>query len=210
MSAPLLERDDLLARLTELLGDARRGDGRLVLVGGEAGAGKSALVRRFTADHADSATVYAGGCEALFAPRPLGPFQDVAAATGGHLAAVVRSDARPADVLGALLAELRRRRPTIVVLEDLHWADDATLDVVRLLGRRVEAVGALILATYRDDEVDALPALRALLGDLATSPAVRRVEVARPVRRRGARPGRPARRSTPRSSTAAPAATPSS
>ena len=113
------------------------------------------------------------------APRPLGPFQDVAAATGGHLAAVVRSDARPADVLAALLAELRRRRPTIVVIEDVHWADDATLDVVRLPAGASGASAALVRrdASATTSSTPCRP-LRGAARRPRYVPAVRRLAVA--------------------------------
>jgi hypothetical protein len=57
----------------------------------------------------------------------------------------------PHEVVSVLAQYVARRGPTVVVLEDLHWADEATLDVLRLLGRRVDAIRALVLATFRDD-----------------------------------------------------------
>src|SRR5262249_51194293 len=123
------------------------GRGRLVLVGGEAGSGKTALVRRYCDLHRPSVRIIAGACDALFAPRPLGPFVEVAQTTGGELAELVAADASPYEIATALMHELARRVPTILVLEDLHWADEATLDVFTLLARRVETVPALVLAT---------------------------------------------------------------
>ena len=146
----LLERDRELTTLHEWF--ARVCDdshGRLALVGGEAGVGKTALLQRVCDDHRGSARILWGACDALFTPRPLGPLLDVAQATGGELAQVVQSGARPHEVTAALMRELHRRAPTIVVLEDMHWADEATLDVLRLLARRAEAVPALVLASYR-------------------------------------------------------------
>ena len=78
-------------------------------------------------------------------------------------------------ILEAVLEELRRRPPVIVVLEDLHWADAATLDLIKFLGRRIRQVPALLVLTYRDDELGPDHPLRIVLGDLATSPAVRRI-----------------------------------
>ena len=75
------------------------------------------------------------------------------------------------------MQELTARAPTILVLEDLHWADEATLDVLRLLARRVESVPALVLASYRDDELDRGHPLRLVLGELATAHAVSRLSV---------------------------------
>ena len=75
---------------------------------------------------------------------------------------------------GALL-EVLSERPTVLVIEDAQWADEATLDVLRLLGRRVESTRALALVTFRDDELDPLHPVRVALGDLASAPGVRRV-----------------------------------
>jgi DNA-binding CsgD family transcriptional regulator/tetratricopeptide (TPR) repeat protein len=137
--------------------------GRFVLVAGEAGIGKTALVRTFCEGRS---RVLWGACDALYTPRPLGPLLDIAEEAGGELAALVADDATPGTLATALAAELRR--PAIVVLEDLHWADEATLDVVRLLARRIESLPALVIATYRDDEIDRAHPLRVVLGALSS------------------------------------------
>ena len=84
----------------------------------------------------------------------------------------MRDGAKPHAVFVALVEELRAVTPTVVVLEDVHWADEATLDVIRLLARRAEALGALVVVTYRDDELDADAPLRLALGELGTAPGV--------------------------------------
>jgi DNA-binding CsgD family transcriptional regulator len=139
--------------------------GRLALVGGEAGIGKTALVHAFCLGLA-AARVLSGACEALQTARPLGPLVDIAAETGGELEWLVERGSGPVDVLAALLAELRRRPPTVLVIEDLNRADGATLDLVRLLARRIETVPALVVLTYRDDEVGRTDPLRRALGEL--------------------------------------------
>jgi len=174
----LLERSRHLSALGEslaaVLGSSR---GRLVLVGGEAGVGKTALLRRFSEEHRRVARIVWGACDALFTPRPLGPLLDIAESTGGELAELVSSGARPHEVAAALTRELGARTPTILVLEDLHCADEATLDVLRLLGRRVEAVPALVIASYRDDELDRAHPLRIVLGELTTQEAISRLKI---------------------------------
>jgi DNA-binding CsgD family transcriptional regulator len=172
----LLERDDALAALHGSLSEARAGSGRLALVAGEAGVGKTALVRTFSESVGHATRVLEGACDALFTPRPLGVFADVAAETGGLLADVVEGEAAAHDVLAAVRAELDTGS-TVLVLEDLHWADEATLDVFRLLGRRIEALPALVIATYRDDELDRDDPLRIVLGELATARGVARVRL---------------------------------
>ena len=175
----LLERSDHLSTLTESLaaiaGTAR---GQLVLVSGEAGVGKTALLRRFCDDHRSSARILWGACDPLFTPRPLGPLLDVAEASGGELADVVQGGGNPHAVASALMHELGSRATTVLVLDDVQWADEATLDVVGLVGRRVDGVPALVVLGYRDDELDRAHPLRMLLGALATGPAVSRLEIA--------------------------------
>ena len=170
----LLERSAQLALLDEQLATVRgSGRGRLVLVAGEAGASKTALLHALYERH-PRVPVLEGSCEPLFTPRPLGPFLDIAAELGGELAALVEREPSAAELLGVLSRELDR--PRLVVLEDLHWADEATLDVIRLLGRRVARLPALVIATYRDDELDRLHRLRVVLGELS-GPAVDRLRV---------------------------------
>ncbi len=126
----LLERAAELSALERAFDAVGETGGRLMLVAGEAGVGKTALLRRFS--EAQAARVLWGHCDALFTRSPLGPLTDVAAETGGELADLVETGAAPHAVAAALLRELTRRDPAIVVLEDVHWADEATLDVLRL------------------------------------------------------------------------------
>ena len=174
----LLERSRQLSALGDHLEAVQaESRGRLVLVGGEAGVGKTALLRRFCDEQRSSVRILWGNCDALFTPRPLGPLLDVAEITGGELEEHVRGGAKPHEVAAALTRELRSRAPTILVLEDVHWADEATLDVLRLLGRKIEAVPALVVASYRDDELDRTHPLRIVLGDLTTRQTVGRLKV---------------------------------
>jgi predicted ATPase len=152
--------------------------GRLVLVRGETGVGKSAVVRRFCDELSSPTRVLWGACDALFTPRALGPFVDIARVTGGELEALVERGAQPYEVLSAFTAMVAQRSPTVVVLEDLHWADEGTLDALRLLGRRVDAVPCLVVATYRDDELDGAHPLRVVLGELARGRGIDRLDLA--------------------------------
>src|SRR5437764_6659714 len=176
---PLLERSEQLAILAERadrLATAR--EGSLVLLHGEAGAGKTALVQRFCDQRCPPARALWGGCDSLFAPRALGPFAEIARVTGGDLEKLVERGARSHELLDALAAEVATRAPTLVVLEDLHWADVATLDVLRLLGRRIDGVRALVLGTYRDDELGPAHPLRVVVGELARTRGTTTVDLA--------------------------------
>src|SRR5579859_1552716 len=176
----LLERSAELSLLEKQLDFVRgQSSGRLGVVGGEAGVGKTTLVRTFCGQ-AQGSRVLWGACDSLFTPRPLGPFVDIASATGGELARLATSRARPYEVAAALIDELRRgTSPTLVVLEDMQWADEATLDAVRLLTRRIEGAPGLVLLTYRDDELAPTHPLRFLLGELPRQESVFRIRVQR-------------------------------
>jgi DNA-binding CsgD family transcriptional regulator/tetratricopeptide (TPR) repeat protein len=167
----LLERDDLLRSLTAALDDG----GRLVFVGGEAGVGKTSLVHAL--EERVACAVHHGACENLATPTPFGPFADLAATTGGPLAELLGDRSSPRAVARAILDELGT--PALVVLEDLHWADEATLDALRVIGRRVEQTRGLVVATYREDEVEGGHPLRVVLGELASARGVSRLRVPR-------------------------------
>jgi DNA-binding CsgD family transcriptional regulator/tetratricopeptide (TPR) repeat protein len=167
----LLERDEPLAQLEADLERSRLGSGRGVLVAGEAGVGKSSLVRVFAARHEQDVRVAWGACEALFTPRPLGPVYDLAQTFGWTTPSPTTSSERTA-YFGAFLEELRSQ-PTIAVFEDIHWADEATFDALTYLGRRVDTTPSLLVLTFRDDEVDARHPLRRVLGALPSASTTR-------------------------------------
>lgn len=173
----VLERETHLAELSAVLRDAAAGQGRVVLVTGEAGAGKTSLVRRHVADHNGAARVLWGLCDELVTPRPLGPFRDMfdwlGAPRGDALNPVV------SDLLGSLVDELAAPpHPVVAVVEDAQWADMATLDAVRFIGRRVGRIPAVLIVTYRTDEVPADHALRVALGAIPSA-VVRRLTLPR-------------------------------
>ena len=176
-SRALLERDESMLVLDELLARVRSTSvGRLVLVAGEAGVGKTALTRRFCEAQRDPVRILWAGCEPVRTPRPLGPLIDVAEATGGELEQLVGRATTPHAVATELLRELSRRGPSVLVLEDLHWADEATLDVLIVLAARIDSAPALVLASYRDDELDRAEQLRLVLGELVGRPRRLKVE----------------------------------
>jgi DNA-binding CsgD family transcriptional regulator/tetratricopeptide (TPR) repeat protein len=171
----LLERDHLLDNLHSLLGQAEGGHGRLLLVGGEAGVGKTTLLGRFIEQARARARIWLGHCDALSTPRALGPLFDLGEPT---LHRLLENNASREALFHALLDGLATRAgATLLAIEDVHWADEATLDLLRYLARRVEPTHGLVMATYRDDELGRRHPLRRVLGDLATSGAVQRLAV---------------------------------
>src|SRR5919108_1200020 len=178
-ASDLIERERELSRLGECLDAVRSSSrGRLVFVAGEAGVGKTALLRRFCDDRADGARVLWGACDALFTPRPLGPVLDIAETTGGALADAVESGAGTSELAAALMRELRRRSPTILVLEDAHWADHATLDLLRLIARRVKPLPAALFVSYRQTELHRFHPLRQVLGEFGSEASGLRLTLA--------------------------------
>lgn len=162
----LLERERLLDQLADLLAEAERGKGRLVLVAGEAGIGKTALVDTFCRGRAGPTPLLWGCCDAVVPARPFAPLGDIAEADGTLQRALHAADRD--RVFEAFLALARRLSASkgIIVFDDLHWADDATFDLLRVVGRRLRELSILVIGTYRDDEVGSGHPLRLALGDM--------------------------------------------
>jgi len=177
MPTELLEREPELAELRAAARAAADGHGRVVLLHGEAGIGKTSLIRALRADPPDHARVLVGSCDAMSTPRMLGPLRDLAAAVGPQLAAALRSGDRD-EVLTAIQDELISTPGTILVIEDAHWADEATLDMLRFLARRIETLPGVVVLTYRD-ELDRDHPLTRLLGDLGHRDGVDRIALHR-------------------------------
>ncbi|MET0695778.1 MAG: AAA family ATPase [Propionibacteriaceae bacterium] len=171
----LLERDPELVALRSFWSEALSGRGRLVFLGGEAGAGKTTVAYEFARQIAGRARFLVGVCDGTATPQALGPLNDVAETLS------LQSELDdPAVRRAALFSQVRTalgRSPTLLLLEDLHWADEATLDLVRYLARRLDGVPLLVVATFRDDEVVGVHPLSALLGDLATAASVSRMQL---------------------------------
>lgn len=168
----MLERDAELSTLGRLVDELPEGGGRVVLVRGEAGIGKSALVDALLEAVGARCHVLMGACDDLFTPPALGPFRDVAREEPALQSALDSGD-RP-GLLDAVLDLLSRPdRPSLLVIEDTHWADEATLDAIRFLGRRIGRTNALLLLTYRDGDVDYEHPLRGVIGDIPAQDVVR-------------------------------------
>ncbi|MEU1590721.1 AAA family ATPase [Micromonospora sp. NPDC005710] len=182
MPAQLLERRSALTTLRAAVDAALGGAGSVALLTGEAGIGKTSVVRQLLAEVDPAVRVLSGGCDDLIAPAPLAPLREAVANHGGPLAAALAaphpSNAPSAGayplvaVLPAMLAELRGAPATLLVVEDIHWADEATIDVLVYTARRIGSLPAVLLLTMRDDVDDAHPVHR-LLGSLTAAPVVR-------------------------------------
>ena len=170
----MLERDAALVEMQQCLAQADAGHGVVLLLSGEAGIGKTSLLSYFLADC--RARVLLGRCDGVATPRPLAPIFDL---NEPALTSLLREQA-PRDLLfRAMLDRLTSSHATsILAIEDAHWADEATLDLLRYLGRRIAERRTLLILTFRDDDVGARHPLRRLLGDLATGQPMRHVDLA--------------------------------
>src|SRR3954452_8865317 len=171
----LLERTPALGSVADYLTSASAGNGRLVFIGGEAGVGKTTFVERVVADAGTTVRVARGACDGCSTPAPLGPLREMLSALPGD---VWPPEAERAEVFTRLAEALGRPgTPYLLVIEDVHWADDATLDLLRHLARRIHRLRALVLVTFRAEEAVGHHALRILFGDVAGSSGVRRIDL---------------------------------
>lgn len=171
----LLERENELALLGGLLDDVGTAGGKVVLIRGEAGIGKSSLVRGFLSSVADTAHAHVGYCDDLQTPQPFGPLWDISR-DDARLDESLRASNRQAALQAFFEILTPLLRPNVVVIEDTHWSDEATLDAIKYAGRRIARTNGLLVLTYRDEEVDLDNPLRTVLGALP-SENVARIEL---------------------------------
>ena len=161
----LLERDEALARLVDARAAAARGEGRVVFITGEPGIGKTALVTSFAHDLGEGARVLYGTCDDLSIPRPLGPIRDLVGSVSPLLEQALSKGVATHEIHALLLDEVGLPpQPTVLALEDVHWADDATLDSITVLVRRIGSLPALLILTFRAGELAPSHPLHAIVG----------------------------------------------
>ncbi|NNC36226.1 MAG: AAA family ATPase [Hyphomonadaceae bacterium] len=175
----LVEREVPLQKLRGLADQARLGRGTVALLGGEAGIGKTTLLNAFQDSMQGSFRIIRGGCDPLFTPRTFGAIHDMANALGPDVAQMLSSNTQTATLFPTILTSLQEtRRPTILICEDVHWADNATLDLLKFIGRRIQFIPCLMILSFRSDEINASHPLTQVIGDLPSSPT-RRIELER-------------------------------
>lgn len=166
----LIERDKTLQALTALAEGVCSGRGGVALVAGEAGIGKTALMDALCDRIRDSHLILQGGCDALFTPRPLGPIHDMGKALGAATVKLLSSGAHSSELFATIVERLGDLdTPIVMIVEDTHWADHATLDFLKFLGRRISMLPVLLIMTYRDDEVGDEHPLKQVIGELPPS-----------------------------------------
>jgi predicted ATPase/DNA-binding CsgD family transcriptional regulator len=180
MAPTLLERDAVLAEMHALAQTTATGTGQMLLLRGEAGVGKTALLRRFVDTLAGTTEVLVGCCDPLSAPRPLGPWIDMFSRLPGSHAAELSAaidTGNNESVYKRLLQVLRDGHRWVCVIDDAHWADDATLDLLRFLARRIDTIPVLVVVSYRDYELGQGHPLLVMLGDMSNHASLTRISL---------------------------------
>src|SRR6187399_1544480 len=144
-----------------------RDEGHCIFISGEAGIGKTSLLKAFCRDIKTRCNIYQGTCDALFTPRPMAPLYDILIQLGNDPAENNVDNKNRTGFFTKLFQGLaHQKEPCIVIFEDIHWADEATLDFIKFLARRITQLHCLFILTYRDDEISQQHTLRNILGQV--------------------------------------------
>ncbi|HEU5168715.1 MAG TPA: LuxR C-terminal-related transcriptional regulator [Chitinophagaceae bacterium] len=159
----LVERDNFLSMMHETFDEVITGEGHCILISGEAGIGKTSLVRFFFNEKKEDCQIYFGACDALFTPRPLSPVYDIALQIKDK---TWDTDDRSMLFTGIFRELEIQKKASLIIVEDIHWADEATFDFLKFFIRRITQLHCLLLITYRDSEIHSSHPLRTVLGQL--------------------------------------------
>src|SRR5678816_1576309 len=170
----LIEREEFLDSLQTKFDNVAKGEGHCVLIGGEAGIGKTSLIKAFCNSKKKDYKIYQGTCDALFTPRPLAPFYDIVWQMEGETWENIVNITDRSRLFAGLLHKLENQKQTIIIVfEDIHWADEATLDFIKFFARRISQLHCLFILTYRDNEILDNHPLRNVLGQLPSDSLTR-------------------------------------
>ncbi len=172
----LLERESALVALRAQIQGLSSSGGGCALIVGDAGIGKTSLLRALRADVAADVVWWMGSCEPLLTPPPLAPWLDMLPQLPPRMAEAVRSERVGSELFADMLSLLQTTvRPLVIVVEDVHWADGATRDLLRFLGRRIRTTRALLILSWREHELGPAHPLRNVLAGLDAAGTQRHV-----------------------------------
>ena len=164
----LIERAGALATLYSKFENIINAEGHCLLLSGEAGIGKTSLIRAFCQNIKNDCKILEGSCDALFTPRPLAPLYDIAWQMQSDIMDRMKDKRDRTGLFASLLQELcAQQGPIILIFEDIHWADEATLDFIKFLARRISQLHCLFILTFRDNEIHSGHPLRNVIGQLS-------------------------------------------
>ncbi len=173
----LIEREKAIEQFAKAADKLSDGYGGIVLVSGESGIGKTSLLEEARQNSKHNFTFFWSGSDPLFTPRPFGPVHDIAAELSSELLNLLEDGASPSTIFAQFYAALEAaKQPIVLVFEDAHWADYATLDLFRFLARRIAFVNCLLVISYRDDEVNEQHPFRQVL-DILPSGHTHRIPI---------------------------------
>lgn len=174
MKEQLLDREDDLGQLSAAFDRVAQGQGSVTLITGEAGIGKTTLLRNFLGNLDPATSVFRGACEDLSIAEPMGPVRDIAIEAGGEFSYDSSSGGALLSVFSDVLSACsRNEHGNVIVIEDFHWADDATADFVRYAARRVGDHPILLIVTSRVERIENRQRLRKAFGDLPVDALLR-------------------------------------
>lgn len=175
----LFERQHEIEQLEAALARAQTGIGSVTLIFGEAGIGKTSVVTEFAARCDGKTRVLKGHCDPLSTPSPFAPLYDIARQLGREFLLQLEQTRNRIALFSMFIERLQEHtQPTVLIVEDVHWADDATCDLLKYVTKRAIDMRVLLLVTYRDDEADGNTALLSLFGELANTHPVHRLRLA--------------------------------
>ena len=164
----LIERSEVLSFLQNQFKIVAENEGHCVFISGEAGIGKTSLVKAFCKQQREDCSIYQGACDALFTPRPLAPLYDIMWQLCSDFARYSHKVEERPVLFSKFFYELSNKTEKIlIVFEDIHWADEATLDFIKFFARRIGQLSCLFILTYRDDEIHSRHPLRNVFSDLS-------------------------------------------